>query len=149
MSKQSSSQDFNRMYRDPQPSYAECHSYRNPADEIVALGGQRKQGMGIVERHGRYAFTVRCRCATPLKLEYDVQSVDDTLEFTLVNRCDEWRCKTYRNVTKDGQQDVDEEISVAAALEEDTQRRKDDGKEDFADIAGGERHDGGVGDCSM
>ena len=44
---------------------------------------------------------------------------------------------THRNVTEDGQQDVDEEISVASALEEDTQRRQDDGKEDLADVAGG------------
>ena len=43
---------------------------------------------------------------------------------------------THRNVTKNGQQDVDEEISVASALEEDTQRRQDDGKEDLADVAG-------------
>lgn len=58
-----------------------------------------------------------------LKFENDVQRVDDT-----------------RNVTQDRQQDVDEEISIAAALEEDTQRREDDGEEDLADIAGGERH---------
>lgn len=58
--------------------------------------------------------------------------------------CDEHHYNTHRNVTKDGQQDVDEEIGIAAALEEDTQRRKDNGKEDLADIAGGERHDGGV-----
>ena len=53
-------------------------------------------------------------------------------------------CKTYRNVTKDGQKDVDEEVGVAAALEENTNRRQDDGKKDLADIAGGERHDGCV-----
>jgi hypothetical protein len=62
--------------------------------------------------------------------------------------CDASHYKTYGNVTKDGQQDVDEEISVAAALEEDTQRRKDDGKKDLADIAGGERHDGCGFGCS-
>jgi len=53
----------------------------------------------------------------PLKFEYNVQSVDDS-----------------RNVTKDGQQDVDEEISIAAALEEDTQRRQNDGEEDLAEV---------------
>jgi hypothetical protein len=53
-----------------------------------------------------------------LILQNDVQSVDDT-----------------REVTEDGEQDVDEEVSSAAALEEDTQRRKEDGKEDLADIA--------------
>jgi hypothetical protein len=44
---------------------------------------------------------------------------------------------THRNVTENGQEDVDEEISIAAALEEDTQRREDDGKKDLADVAGG------------
>lgn len=39
------------------------------------------------------------------------------------------------NVTKDGQQDVDEEVSTAAALEEDTKRRKDDGEDDLDDVA--------------
>ena len=48
-----------------------------------------------------------------------------------------------RNVTKTGQQDIDEEISIAAALEEDTQRRENDGEEYLADVACGERHDGG------
>jgi len=47
-----------------------------------------------------------------------------------------------RNVTQDGQEDVDEEVGVASALEEDTQRRQDDGEEDLADVAGGERHGG-------
>ena len=37
--------------------------------------------------------------------------------------------------TEDGQQDVDEEVTAAAALEEDTQRREDDGKDDLADVA--------------
>jgi hypothetical protein len=44
---------------------------------------------------------------------------------------------THRNVTENGQEDVDEEISIAAALEEDTQRGQDDGKEDLADVASG------------
>lgn len=39
------------------------------------------------------------------------------------------------NVTKDGQQDVDEEVSTAAALEEDTKRREDDGDDDLDDVA--------------
>lgn len=39
-----------------------------------------------------------------------------------------------RNVTKDGEQDVDEEISIAASLQEDTERREDDGKNDLADV---------------
>ena len=40
-----------------------------------------------------------------------------------------------RNVTKDGQQDVDEQVGIAATLEEDTERRKDDGDDDLADVA--------------
>ena len=48
----------------------------------------------------------------------DLQSVDDT-----------------RNVAQDCQEDVDEEISIATALEEDTKRWKDDGENDLADIA--------------
>lgn len=47
---------------------------------------------------------------------------------------------TYGDVTKNGQQDVDEEISIAATLEEDTERRKKDGKDDLADVGSGERH---------
>lgn len=57
---------------------------------------------------------------------YNIQSMDDT-----------------RDVTQDGQQDVDEEISTASALQEDTDGRQEDGKNDLADIAGGESHVGG------
>jgi hypothetical protein len=39
-----------------------------------------------------------------------------------------------RNVTKDGQKDVDEEISSTAALEEDSQRWQKDGQDDLADV---------------
>jgi hypothetical protein len=46
----------------------------------------------------------------------------------------------YGNVTKDGQQDVDEEISTAATLEENTEGREEDGKDDLADVGSGERH---------
>jgi len=52
------------------------------------------------------------------KSESDVQGVDDS-----------------GNVTKDGQQDVDEEVSTTAALEEDTKRREDDGDDDLDDVA--------------
>lgn len=45
-----------------------------------------------------------------------------------------------RNVTQDGQQDVDEEVTMASALQEDTDGGQEDGKNDLADIAGGERH---------
>jgi hypothetical protein len=51
-----------------------------------------------------------------------------------------------RNVTEDGEQDVDEEIRVAAALEEDTDGREEESKNDLAEVRGGERHvDGFVG----
>ena len=39
------------------------------------------------------------------------------------------------NKTKNGEQDIDQKITTAATLEEDTQRREEDGKDDFADIA--------------
>ena len=45
-----------------------------------------------------------------------------------------------RDVTQDGQQDVDEEVTMASALQEDTDGRQEDGKDDLANIAGGERH---------
>ena len=48
----------------------------------------------------------------------NIQSVDDT-----------------GNPAQDGQTDVDQEISTATALQEDTQRGQDDRKDDLADIA--------------
>lgn len=36
--------------------------------------------------------------------------------------------------TQDGQTDVDQEVSTTSALQEDTQRRQDDGEEDLADV---------------
>jgi hypothetical protein len=39
------------------------------------------------------------------------------------------------NVTKDGQQDVDEEVGATATLEEDTKRREEDGDDDLDDVA--------------
>jgi len=53
-----------------------------------------------------------------LVLEDDVEGVDDT-----------------RDETQDGQGDVDEQVDTAAALEEDTQRREEEGKDDFANVA--------------
>ena len=82
---------------------------------------------------GDRARDARLRCARPdhalilssgvaipmrLVLEDNVQSVEDT-----------------GNVTQDSEEDVDEEVSSAAALEEDTQGREDDGKKDLADVA--------------
>ena len=48
----------------------------------------------------------------------NVQCVDDT-----------------RNVAQDREQNVDEEVCIATSLEEDTERREDDGKNDLADVA--------------
>jgi hypothetical protein len=42
---------------------------------------------------------------------------------------------THRNVTEDGQQDVDEEVGIATTLEEDTERRDEDGEDDLDDVA--------------
>lgn len=39
-----------------------------------------------------------------------------------------------RDPTQDGQTDVDQEVSTTSALQEDTQRRQDDGEEDLADV---------------
>lgn len=44
------------------------------------------------------------------------------------------RVDDAREITQDGEQNVDEQIRSAAALEEDAQRRQDDGKNDLADI---------------
>lgn len=43
------------------------------------------------------------------------------------------------DVAQDGQTDIDQEISTTSSLEEDTDWRKDDGKDDLADVAVGER----------
>ena len=40
-----------------------------------------------------------------------------------------------RNVTQYCQEDVDEEVGIATALEEDTERRENDGEDNLADIA--------------
>lgn len=41
-----------------------------------------------------------------------------------------------RNITQDRQQDVDEEVGIAASLEEHSEGREDDGKNDLANVAG-------------
>lgn len=40
-----------------------------------------------------------------------------------------------RDPTQDGQTDVDQEIRTTSALQEDTQRRQDDGEDNLADVA--------------
>jgi hypothetical protein len=39
-----------------------------------------------------------------------------------------------RNITKDGQEDVDEEISIASAFQEDTDGWNEDGEDDLDDV---------------
>lgn len=68
-----------------------------------------------IERNERAVLANRS-----LVFEDDVQGVDET-----------------GDETQDGQGDVDEEVDAAAALEEDTQGREDDGEDDLADVAGG------------
>jgi hypothetical protein len=70
-----------------------------------------------------------CLRAPPCRLvfENNVQRVQDT-----------------GDETQDGETDVDKQVDTAALLEEDTQRREDDGKDDLANVRSGERHDGGV-----
>lgn len=41
-----------------------------------------------------------------------------------------------RNVTEDGQEDVDEEVSSATTLEEDSDGWDEDGEDDLDDVAG-------------
>ena len=44
--------------------------------------------------------------------------------------------------TQDGQTDVDQQVTTTSALQEDTQRRQDDGKDDLADITVGSESNG-------
>jgi len=39
------------------------------------------------------------------------------------------------NVTQDGEEDVDEEVRIATALKEDTERRDEDGEDDLDNVA--------------
>jgi hypothetical protein len=39
-----------------------------------------------------------------------------------------------RDPSQDGQTDVDQEVSSTSALQEDTQRRQNDGEDDLADV---------------
>lgn len=41
-----------------------------------------------------------------------------------------------RDVTEDGQTDVDEQVGTASAFQEDADRGQEDGEDDFADISG-------------
>jgi len=58
-----------------------------------------------------------------LILQNDIKGVDDA-----------------GDVSKDGEQNVDEKVCAAATLKEDSERREDDGEDDLADVACGESH---------
>lgn len=45
-----------------------------------------------------------------------------------------------RDESKQGQEDVDGQILVASALEEDAQGRQNDGGDELADVRAGQRH---------
>jgi hypothetical protein len=59
-------------------------------------------------------------------LQYDVERVDDA-----------------GDITQDREEDVDEEVGIAAAFQEDTEGWDEDGEDDLDDVASRERHDGG------
>lgn len=40
-----------------------------------------------------------------------------------------------KTLTQDGQGHIDEQVDAAARLEKDTQRREDDGEDEFANVA--------------
>ena len=71
-----------------------------------------------------------------LILQDDVQGVNDTGKVTCgaSGECSR-TVRMEQCLTENGEQDVDEQISTAAALQEDTQRGQDDGKDDLADVA--------------
>jgi len=73
-----------------------------------------------------------------------VEGIRDIVD-TLILQDDVKSVDNSRNVTQNCQEDVDKEIGTAASLEEDTKRRKDDGKNDLADVACGEGHFWGLG----
>jgi len=49
------------------------------------------------------------------------------------------------DITKDGQQDVDEKVCSATALKENSQRWQEHGQDNLADVRSCERHGGGFG----
>jgi len=84
---------------------------------------QHRWSMKIVNI-GRRARKGENAGTSGLVFQNDVQSVDDT-----------------GDVTQDCKNDVDKEVSIATALEEDTDWWQEDGEEDLADVGSGERHD--------
>jgi hypothetical protein len=59
-----------------------------------------------------------CRMSEKDRSDYYVQRMNDT-----------------REITQDSEYNVDAEVSAATTLEEDSQRRQDDGEDDLADVA--------------
>ena len=81
------------------------------------------------------------RMTTRLVLEDDVQGVDDAGNVWEVNVSLPLRDRRLGDTagvltTKDGQEQVDEEVSAATTLKEDTERREHDGADDLDDVAG-------------
>jgi hypothetical protein len=77
---------------------------------LVEMLASCKQGLQEIPRVVRDSNSI-------FRLGEDIQGVDDS-----------------RNVTEDCEEDVNQQIAAASALEEHTQRWEDDGKDDFADV---------------
>ena len=75
-----------------------------------------------------------------LVFQDDVEGVDDAYSRTVSNHSMNeglGSClRLTRNVAQDGEQDVDEEVGAAAALEEDSDGREEDGEDNLDDVAG-------------
>jgi hypothetical protein len=90
---------------------------------------------------------VRCvgvdKSTSRLVLEDNVQGVNDAGNVCrgiwLVAGPGRVRWRRQRLTTEDGQEQVDEEVGTAAALEEDSERRQHDGADDLDDVAVGAR----------
>lgn len=63
------------------------------------------------------------------------RTVDHRRDLQLKGECDLQGVNNARNVSQYCQDDVDEEVGIATAFEEDTERREEDGEDDFADVA--------------
>ena len=88
-------QNQDAIHEDSTRSQKPSHQPDGPEHPTIMLGvdtspivgrREREKGMGIVERQLPLCVHRSARCARPLKLEYDVQGVDDTLGDVLVHR---------------------------------------------------------------
>lgn len=59
--------------------------------------------------------------------------------FFLFPEWERWAKRMSETYAEDGQEDVDQQVRAASALEEDAERREEDGEDDLADVARGER----------